>query len=83
MNPLPQLKQIRHEMFEELTRMPQYRAAHAMKKFLDEMGVIYGPNAAAPLDPLAESERISKAIEKRITEGPTEPQHPRVRAFSP
>jgi hypothetical protein len=75
MNALSQLKQIRQQMFEELSKMPEYRAAQAMKKFIDEISEIHGSNGPAA---------GSKTIERRIAEGPTtEAVSQRIRAYSP
>jgi hypothetical protein len=78
MNALSQLKQIRQQMFEELSKTPEYRAAQAMKKFIDEMAEIQGGNA-----PSAGSAG-TKTIERRIAEGPaTDGVSQRIRAYSP
>jgi hypothetical protein len=82
MNTISQLKQMRQEMFEELSKLPEYRAAQAMKKFIDEMTEIYNrkPESGAVEEPHA----APKAIEKRIIEGPiAEGVSQRIRAYSP
>jgi hypothetical protein len=82
MNTISQLKQMRQEMFEELSKLPEYRAAQAMKKFIEEMTEIYSrkPENGSAEDP----HPAPKAIEKRIIEGPTaDGVSQRIRAYSP
>ncbi len=80
MNTISQLKQMRQEMYEELSKLPEYRAAQAMKKFIDEMNEIYGRSG----DSGALEHAASRTIEKRIAEGPvTDGVSQRIRAYSP
>lgn len=83
MQTIAQLKQIHQQMFEELTKMPEYRAVQAMKKFIDEMSEIYGSETPA-VENKSQSDAGSAAtaIEKRIVEGPVEGATQRIRAYS-
>ncbi|HEY8163102.1 MAG: hypothetical protein ACR650_03475 [Methylocystis sp.] len=81
MNTISQLKQMRQEMYEELAKLPEYRAAQAMKKFIDEMTEIYGRTEASVPD---NAHPAPTAIEKRIVEGPVaNGVAQRIRAYSP
>ncbi|BDV32980.1 hypothetical protein [Methylocystis iwaonis] len=84
MQTIAQLKQMRQEMIDELSKMPEYRAVQAMKKFIDEMSEIYGSDAPTVENKnQSDANSAAKAIEKRIVEGPVENVTQRVRAYSP
>lgn len=83
MQTIAQLKQIRQQMFDELSKMPEYRAVQAMKKFIDEMAEIYGSEGPTVENKApSEADSALKSIEKRIVEGP-EGVSQRIRAYSP
>jgi hypothetical protein len=54
MNPISQLDQLRRQMAEELTQIPQYRALKAMERLIADLSVIY----ESPSFPEAQHERI-------------------------
>jgi hypothetical protein len=84
MDTLAQLKQIRQQMFDELSRQPQYRAVRAMKRFIEEMTEIYAVGAVEPTAEDVDSANVfGKSVEKRLAEGPTEAVAKRIRAYSP
>jgi hypothetical protein len=74
MNPISQLDQLRRQMAEELTQIPQYRALKAMERFIADLSVIYEapPAEAAPSPERAAPERgepnrkIAQAIENHL-----------------
>ncbi len=41
MHAIAQLKQLREQMLEELTQIPQYRALKAIERFIGEISTIY------------------------------------------
>lgn len=67
MHPMTQLKQLREQMIEELTKIPQYRALKSMERFITEMSSIYD---AAPEIVAAETDdlqnKIARAIENKV-----------------
>lgn len=66
MQPMAQLKQIREQMIEELTQIPQYRALKAMERFMAEVATIYDAPPFLPETEKAEfHEKISQAIDNR------------------
>jgi hypothetical protein len=75
MHPMSQLDQLRRQMAEELTQIPQYRALKSMERFIAEISAIY----EAPVEPVdaAEGEdsnkKIAQAIETHLRgeSGPT------------
>lgn len=83
MQTIAQLKQMRQQMFDELSKTPEYRAVQAMKKFIDEMSEIYGSEAPT-VENKSQSDADSAvtAIEKRIVEGPVGGVTQRIRAYS-
>lgn len=68
MNPMSQLDQLRRQMAEELTHIPQYRALKAMERFISDLSVIY----EAQLEAMAMSQadqpnkKIAQAIESHL-----------------
>jgi hypothetical protein len=48
MHPINELKQLREQMIEQLTQIPEYQALKAMERFIGELSTIY-ENANAPL----------------------------------
>ncbi|QGM97996.1 hypothetical protein [Methylocystis parvus] len=75
MHPMSQLDQLRRQMAEELTMIPQYRALKAMERFIAELSGIYEAPSEAPQE--AESQdsdkKIAQAIENHLRgdAGPT------------
>jgi hypothetical protein len=71
MHAMTQLKQLREQMIEELTRIPQYRALKAMERFMNDMSTIY---EEAPDSPEIEKQdiqhKIAQAIESRVKNEP-------------
>lgn len=67
MHPMTQLKQLREQMVEELTKIPQYRALKSMERFVAEMSAIYeaAPEIVAPQSEDLQH-KIAKAIESRV-----------------
>ncbi len=67
MTPIAHLEQIRRQMVEELTQIPEYRALKSMERFIAEMSLIYDSPAAEPpeLQHSAES-KIAQVIENAI-----------------
>lgn len=53
MHPVDELKQLREQMVERLTRIPEYQALKAMERFIAEMSSIYESGAAAPTEQTA------------------------------
>lgn len=48
MHPINELKQLREQMIEQLTQIPEYQALKAMERFIGELSNIYdGANAPA------------------------------------
>lgn len=67
MQTMAQLQQIREQMIEELTQIPQYRALKAMERFMAEFAAIYETPSVIPETQKAElQDKISQAIEARI-----------------
>ncbi|WP_457798539.1 hypothetical protein [Methylocystis sp. S23] len=64
MHPMTQLDQLRRQMAEELTQIPQYRALKAMERFIAELSGIYETRAESLED--AESDESSKKIAQAI-----------------
>lgn len=67
MHPMTQLDQLRRQMVEELTQIPQYRALKTMERFIAEMASIYDTTAPG-LDSQSEDagQKIAQAIESHI-----------------
>ncbi len=67
MNLMTQLEHMRHQMIEELTQIPQYRALKTMERFMAELSTIYDDVYEAPAAELANTEKkIAQAIDKHI-----------------
>lgn len=67
MNLMTQLEHMRHQMIEELTQIPQYRALKTMERFIAELSTIYDDAYEAPAAELANTEKkIAQAIDKHI-----------------
>ncbi len=91
MQTMNQLKQLREQMIEELTQIPQYRALKAMERFMGEMAGIYEAQPFVPESDKTEfHEKISQAIDNRIKrdQGPAgqpqgQPQQQKVTPYIP
>lgn len=71
MHAMTQLKQLREQMVEELTRIPQYRALKAMERFIGEMSAIYEASLDADdADTKDLQHRIAQTIESRVKAEP-------------
>lgn len=70
MNPMTQLDQIRRQMVEDLTQIPQYRALKAIERFIGEMSALYEQDPADETsdDPEVASaqQKIAQAIENHV-----------------
>lgn len=68
MNPIPQLDQLRRQMAEELTHIPQYRALKALERFIADMSAIYeyAPDLAMTHDVDEPNRKIAQAIENHL-----------------
>lgn len=67
MNLMTQLEHMRHQMIEELTQIPQYRALKTMERFIAELSTIYEAPYDAPAAEQASAEKkIAQAIDKHI-----------------
>lgn len=73
MHPVNELKQLREQMVEQLTRIPEYQALKAMERFIGELSNIYESPAPAvvqgdqevekPAAPaVVESSRVKKEV---------------------
>jgi hypothetical protein len=52
MHPINELKQLREQMIEQLTQIPEYQALKAMERFIGELSSIYdGANGQASESP--------------------------------
>jgi hypothetical protein len=75
MHPMSQLDQLRRQMAEELTQIPQYRALKSMERFIAELSAIYEtPVEAVETGEGEDSNRkIGQAIESHLRgeAGPT------------
>jgi hypothetical protein len=75
MHPMSQLEQLRRQMAEELTQIPQYRALKSMERFIAELSAIYEtPGEGGEADESEDSNRkIAQAIESHLRgeAGPT------------
>jgi hypothetical protein len=70
MQKMSQLKQIREQMMEELTQIPQYRALKAIDRFMGEIVEIYGPTQALPGANVADDqEKSSSTHDSRARDG--------------
>ena len=62
-----QLEEMRHQMIEELTQIPQYRALKLMERFMGELSTIYEEQSLAPVAEAASTEKkLAQAIDKHI-----------------
>lgn len=67
MNPLTQLDQLRRQMAEELTQIPQYRALKATERFIADLSAIYeGPADAQAAKSDEPNRKIAQAIENHL-----------------
>jgi hypothetical protein len=72
MNPISQLDQLRRQMAEELTQIPQYRALKAMERLIADLSVIYEAQSSPEPAPEQIREReepkrkIAQAIENHL-----------------
>lgn len=69
MHPMSQLDQLRRQMAEELTQIPQYRALKTMERFIAEMSAIY--DAPSQVEEASREEedsekKIAQAIENHL-----------------
>lgn len=67
MHPVTQLDQLRRQMAEELTQIPEYRALKIMERFIAEMSAVYGAKDEddEPQSDAAEN-KIAQAIESHL-----------------
>lgn len=64
---MTQLEEMRHQMIEELTQIPQYRALKLMERFMGELSTIYEEQSLAPVAEAASTEKkLAQAIDKHI-----------------
>jgi len=66
MNPMPQLDQLRRQMAEELTHIPQYRALKAMERFIADISSIYEHAESAHGEVDEPNRKIAQAIENHL-----------------
>lgn len=67
MSHLTKLEDMRHQMIEELTQIPQYRALKLMERFIGELATIYeDPQTAEVAEPASAEKKIAQAIDKHI-----------------
>ena len=68
MHPMTQLDQLRRQMAEELTQIPQYRALKTMERFIAEMSAVYEatPEEAKHTEDEESNSRIAQAIESHL-----------------
>ena len=67
MSHMTKLEEMRHQMIEELTQIPQYRALKLMERFIGELTTIYEEPAVDAAAELASAEKkIAQAIDKHI-----------------
>ncbi len=67
MTHMNRLEEMRHQMIEELTQIPQYRALKLMERFIGELNSIYEEPATTEVEVLTNTEtKIAQAIEKHI-----------------
>jgi len=83
MQTMSQLKTLREQMIEELTRIPQYRALKAMERFIDEMGGIYDASSFSANEQQQYQEKITQAVESRIRRDPAPAQTLKVTPYIP
>lgn len=67
MNNLTKLEEMRHQMIEELTQIPQYRALKLMERFIGELSTIYEePRTTEAMEPASAEKKIAQSIDKHI-----------------
>ena len=72
MDHMRKLEEMRHQMIEELTQIPQYRVLKLMERFIGELASIYEePGNAAAAENAITEKKIAEAIDKHMrTESP-------------
>ncbi len=61
------LEEMRHQMIEELTQIPQYRALKLMERFLGELALIYQePSTEASIESTNTERKIASALDKHM-----------------
>jgi len=61
------LDEMRHQMIEELTQIPQYRALKLMERFMGELASIYEESAnASDAQTTISEKKIAQAIDKHM-----------------
>lgn len=81
MHPLNELKQLREQMIDRLTQIPEYQALKAMERFIAEMTSIYEPGATQQ-EPPAQKQTPSIA-EARLKNDTLIGSSPRVTPYVP
>ncbi len=67
MNLMTQLEHMRHQMIEELTQIPQYRALKTMERFIAELSTIYETSYDVSVaEPANTEKKIAQAIDKHM-----------------
>lgn len=67
MHPMTHLDDLRRQMVEQLTQIPEYRALKAMERFIAEMSSIYDAVPEAEEDERESAqEKIAQAIENHV-----------------
>jgi len=67
MHPMSQLDQLRRQMAEELTQIPEYRALKAMERFIAELSAIYeSPMETQEPEDDESNKKIAQAIENHL-----------------
>lgn len=67
MHPMTQLDQLRRQMVEELTQIPEYRALKTMERFIAEMASIYDTPARLDDNDSDDAQhKIAQAIENHV-----------------
>lgn len=67
MSHMTKLEEMRHQMIEELTQIPQYRALKLMERFIGELTTIYEePTIEASVELASAERKIAQAIDKHI-----------------
>lgn len=64
MHPVSELKQLREQMVEQLTQIPEYQALKAMERFIGELSSIYDSGPVTHGEPKAQKQAPA-AIENR------------------
>jgi hypothetical protein len=67
MEHMSKLEEMRHQMIEELTQIPQYRALKLMERFLGELNTIYEEAAiVASVESTNTEKKIARALDKHM-----------------